>query len=166
MRKIAIASIIYQESLITASEYLKIPKKVFDDVTSQISSLDGVNITLKNQRQGFFECNGLMRYIRRCVSKIQNKYKGLYRITVHNASASQKKRCIVEIRPLLSEMPNQVKAQYKDGLAYHKDGPFKGEEVLWSTRIDQDSISKENEVGSDIFLIKPDLYRSTFYGWK
>ena len=95
MRKIGIANVLYQESLITASEYLKIPKKVFDDVMSQISSLEGVHVTLKNQRQGFFECNGLMRYIRRCVSKIQNKYKGSYRIDVHNSSASQKKRCIV-----------------------------------------------------------------------
>jgi len=63
-------------------------------------------------------------------------------------------------------MPKKVKAQYKNGIAYHKDGPFKGEEVHWSTRIDQDTISRQNEVGDDIFLINPDLYRSTFYGWK
>ena len=63
MRKTAIANLLYEEALITASEYLKVPKNVFDDVLSQISSLKDVHIIIKKPRQGFFECSGLMRYI-------------------------------------------------------------------------------------------------------
>ena len=46
------------------------------------------------------------------------------------------------------------------------DGPFKSEEVIWSSRADSDVIPDENEIGEDIFIVEPDRYRATFYGWK
>ncbi len=165
-RTIAIANILFEESIIVSSKYIKVPKDIFNDILNEVSSLEDVKIITRNPAQGIFECNGLMNDIKRRIKKLQRKYGDLYRIDVHNKSAPQRKRCFVEIKPKLSDMPKEAKAQYKNGIAYFKNGPFKGEEVSWTIRLDSDCIPNEKEVKDDVFLIKPDLYRATFYGWK
>jgi len=165
-RKIYLAMMLQEETIRKAAKYLKVPKDVFEDVMSQISSLNGVVIICKNPNHGTFECNGLMNDIRRAVKKLKRKYNKQYRIEVHNASATQKKRCLIEIRPMLSDIPVQAKVKFIDGEAVFQDGPFKGSQVNWTTRLDQDCLPNVEEIGEDVFFVKPDVYRSTFYGWK
>jgi len=165
-RTIYLAMMLEEEGRRSASKYLRVPKDVFEDVLSQISSIDGVAILCKNPNHGSFECNGLMNNIRRVIKKIQRQYDKQYRIEVHNASASQRKRCLIEIRPTLADIPEQAKVKFVDGEAIFQDGPFKGTMVNWTSRLDSDCLPNVDECGEDIFFVKPDIYRATFYGWK
>ena len=143
-----------------------VPRSVFIDVVSQITSKEGINLVSKRPNRGCFEVNGLMREIRQAIKQVRKKYRGKFRIELDNKSADERKRCLIEIRPILPNIPDRAKAQYHQGVAQFVDGPFRGEEVIWSSRSDSDIIPNENEIGEDIFIVEPDRYRATFYGWK
>lgn len=149
-----------------AEKKVVVPKSVFDDVISNLSSVDGINIVSKRPHRGCFEVNGLMKNIRKIVKRMRRKYKDKFKIDIDNKSANERKRCLVEIRPVLPSIPDRAKAQYQGDNARFIDGPYKGEEVIWSSRGDEDSIPDKNEMGDDIFIVEPDRYRATFYGWK
>lgn len=152
--------------ILIAEKEVVIPTSVFNDVVSEISSLEGVNILSKRRHRGCFEVNGLMKNIRRVVKKLCNKYKGKFHIDLDNHSAKERKRCLIVIRPILPSIPDKAKAKFDNGVPKFIDGPFKGEEVVWSSRIENDEVPFENELRQDVFIVEPDKYRATFYGWK
>lgn len=152
--------------LLVSEKGVVVPRSVFNDVVSQLTSKEGINLVSKRPNRGCFEVNGLMKDIRQSIKSIRNKYHGKFRIELDNKSANERKRCLIEIRPILPNIPDRAKAQYNKGVAQFVDGPFRGEEVIWSSRSDSESIPDENEIGEDIFIVEPDRYRATFYGWK
>lgn len=152
-------------TMLIAEKKVAIPKAVFDDVMSAFSSKEGVHITSQRRNRGCFEVNGLMREIRSIKNRLCTKYRGEFHIDLDN-SAKERKRCMVSIRSILPSIPDKAKAQFKNGSPKFVDGPYKGEEVVWSSRIENNDIPIENELSQDIFIVEPDRYRSTFYGWK
>ena len=149
-----------------AEKGVVVPHSVFNDVISHLTSKEGINLVSKRPNRGCFEVNGLMRDIRQSIKQIRKKYRGKFRIELDNKSANERKRCLIEIRPILPNIPDRAKAKYHQGVPQFVDGPFRGEEVIWSSRSDSDAIPDENEIGDDIFIVEPDRYRATFYGWK
>jgi len=151
---------------LVAEKDVLVPRSVFQDIMSQVLSAEGVNLCSKRQNRGCFEVNGLMNNIRKAIKPICRKYHGKFRIDIDNKSAPERKRCMIIIRPILPNIPERAKAKYDKGVPHFVDGPFRGEEVIWSSREDSDTVPDENEIGEDIFVVEPDRYRATFYGWK
>ena len=147
-----------------AEKDVVVPRTVFNDVMSQISSKEGVNVISKRPNRGQFEVNGLMNDIRKVVKSLSRKYNGKFKIELDNKSAAERKRCLITIRPVLPSLPERAKAKYKDGVAQFVDGTFRGEEVIWSSRNGSEGVQDESEIGEDIFIVEPDRYRATFYG--
>ena len=152
--------------LLLAEKGVVIPRSVFDDIKSYITSKDGIYLVSQRPNHGSFEVNGYMKEIRKAVNSLQKKYKGKYEIIIDNKSAQERKRCLVVIRPILPNLPEKAKAKFENGVVHFVDGPFRGEEVIWSSRVDFSEIPSENDIKDDIFIVEPDKYRATFYGWK
>lgn len=143
-----------------------VPHSVFNDVVSKVTSVENINLISKRPNRGCFEVNGLMSDIRKFVTPLIRKYQGKYNIILDNKSASENRRCLICIRPILPKIPERAKAKFEDGVPRFVDGPFRGEEVVWSSRVNFNEVPVENDIGEDVFVVEPDKYRSTFYGWK
>ena len=159
-----IAESLYSESIKFAKN-LSIPSQTFKEVMSIFSSLDGVRVVSKRPQKGAFEINGLMKEIQKGLRKCR-KFESKYRVILQKPGSRERKRYLIEIRPNLSDLPATAKARFNNESATFEDGPYKGEEVVWSSRIPEEETPSLDTCSDDLLIIVPDMYRATFYGWK
>jgi hypothetical protein len=159
-RKIRIAKILMAENGLT------VPRSIYDEVLSQFLSCDDIFLSNKMFSRGCFELRGPMRKIRGIAKKVQRKHQGKFYIDINNNRGKLRMRCLITIRPMLPTIPDKAKAKFTNGVAEFVNGPFKGNEVVWSSRSESQEVPDENDLGEDIFIVEPDRYRDTFYGWK
>jgi len=144
---------------------LTVPSQIFRDVMSIFSSLDGVRVVSKRPQKGAFEINGLMNEIKKGIRRCK-QFGPEYRINIQKPNSRERKRYLIEIRPNLSNLPERAKAKFNNENATFEDGPYSGEEVVWSSRLRQEEVPTIETCNDDLLIIEPDVYRSTFYGWK
>lgn len=107
--------------------------------------------------------NGYLKDVRRCVNRVMRRHRGCCECEVYPNRRSKRFITLV-LRPAT---PEAARARFKDdGRAYFIDGPFRGREVVWSTRQQVDVDTLRDEVDKDKFKVQPDVWNNTLYGWK
>jgi hypothetical protein len=139
--------------------------RVFNDVVSVFSSHDNVKVLKQRPHKGFFEVNGYKKDLNSCVAICKRKVP-VCTVTIVQPQVRQKMRYIVEIKNNINDLPQRAKAKFEDDVAKFVDGPYKGEEVHWSSRIPESDVPNIETCTNDVMIVVPDMYRSTFYGWK
>jgi len=138
---------------------------MFNNVVSQFSSSNGVTVIKKRPHKGVFEVNGYMKEIKKCISKCKNSIPDCS-VVVTKPNSNEKMRYMIEIKPNLNGLPERAKVKFNEDTATFADGIYKGEEVVWSSRIPDEDIPSLESCNDDHLIIVPDVHRSTFYGWK
>jgi len=139
--------------------------KIFNDVVSQFSSLNNVKVIKKRPHKGIFEVNGYMRELKKGLSKCKRNIPTC-EIVITKPNSKEKMRYMIEIKSNLKGLPDRAKAKFNSEIATFENGPYKGEEVIWSSRIPEEEKPSLESCNDDLLIIVPDMYRSTFYGWK
>jgi len=156
-----IAKSLYNDSILRCAK----ASKMFNNVVSQFSSSNGVKVIKKRPHKGVFEVNGYMKEIKKCVSKCRKAVPDCI-VVVTKPDSREKMRYMIEIKPNLNGLPERAKAKFNGDTATFTDGVYKGEEVVWSSRIPDEDIPSLDSCNDDLLIIVPDMHRSTFYGWK
>jgi len=155
-----IAKLLYNDSIRCAKA-----SNLFNEVVSQFLSLKGVNVIKKRPHKGIFEVNGYMKELKKGISKCKKRIPSC-NIVITKPNSREKMRYMIEIKSNLNGLPDKAKAKFDGDMVKFIDGPYKGEEVVWSSRIPDEDIPSLESCNDDLFIIVPDMHRSTFYGWK